>query len=224
VKPLGNFQIASSSRYVRSYPILDWEYWELSKGQRDNIICLINIIEYPSIDEAHEYLLERLVSLTAPRIDYSPKRNASGDVLILSDMARDNLLIRMGLLQPIDEVTSMRLFQQIDEWLLDNWPLMASKEKSGGKPSLKVSVRAKSPSIRAGERVELIVEVRKNDTVLDPKTLPHRFLANPGRISWKNNSYFFASDRRGTSEITLDVMGPEGEYGQGSLKLQVTGK
>ncbi len=223
-KPLGNFRIASSSRYTRAYPVLDWEYWELSQGGKDNITCVINIIEYPSIDEAHEYLLERLASLTAPRIDYSPKRNTPGDVLILSDMARDNLLIRMGQLQPINEGESIRLFQQIDDWLLGNWPLMSSKEKTGGTPSLKVSIRTKSPSVRAGEPLELVVEVRKKDTVLDLKTLPHRFLANPGRISWKNNSYLFTSDRRGMSEITLDVMGPEGEYGQGSLKLQVMGK
>jgi hypothetical protein len=164
------------------------------------------------------------MSITRRGVDYSPEPKGPGDVFMLNRMARDNLFIKVTAEPAVDPGTRNALLRQIDEWLLSNWPLMASKEKSGGTPSLKVRIQARSQSVRIGEPLELIVEVRKNDAVLDLKTLPHRFLANPGRISWKNNSYLFTPDRRGKSEITLDVQGPEGEYGQGSLKLQVTGK
>lgn len=220
----GNWQIATAAHFTSIEPELDRQGWTLSLGKGRDVFVDIHVSEYPNISETHKALIDGLMSITRMGVDYSPEPKGPGDVLILDWMARDNLLLSLYTTDSVDARIQMALLRQIDDWLLGNWPLMASKEKSGNTPSLKVGIRAKSQSVRLGESLELVVEVKKNDTVLDLKTLPHRFLANPGRISWKNNSYIFTSDRRGMSEITLDVAGSEGEYGQGNLKVQVTAK
>jgi len=221
VGEIGSWHIATVSHPPGADPALDWQIWNIGKGKDKDVFFIIHIFEYPSINETHESLLKSLMSITRSGLDYTPQLNAPGDVFILDRMARDNLLVNLSTNRAVDPGARIDFLRRIDEWLVDNWPLMASKQMARDIVSLKVGIRTKSQSVRIGEPLEIFADIRKNDEVLKLKKLPHRFLANPGRISWRNNAYFFIPDQLGMSEITLDIMGPQGEYGRGSITLQV---
>jgi hypothetical protein len=221
---LGSWHIATASHLPGSKPALDWQIWNINNGKGGEILFSITAWEHPSVNEAHEALILSLMSITRPGMDYSPNYNAPGDVSILYGMLRDNIFIEIDAATPIDPNTQLDLLKKTDEWLIGNWPLMASKEKSSKTHSLKVGIHTTTQKVNKDEPIELIIDVKKTDSLLKLKELPHRFLANPGRISWKNNSYYFSSDQLGKSEITLDVLGPEGEYGCGSITLEVVKK
>jgi len=187
---LGRWNISKATHIPDPEPALDWQYWNISQGKGENDLFILYVWEYPNIHETHEALLGGLISITRMNVDYTPKANTPGDIVILDEMV-------------------LTMFWSM--FTLGNLSEPAPRWICFGKKTIGFWVIAPNG-----------IEGKIGRNTL--KTLPHRFLANPGRISWKNNSYIFTSDRRGTSEITLDVMGPEGDYGQGSLKLKVMGK
>jgi hypothetical protein len=218
---LAGWHIVSTGKYSSPQPAITGQYWNLGMEQGKDAVIGINLMEYANIVEAHREIISMLKSFTMRGLDFSPQSNAPGDVLILNIMGRDNIRINIASVDPLNRNTERHLLKRVDEWLIGNWPLQVSKAKAANPQPLVINIRPQNPSVAIGKSIELLIEVVMNGSKLELKDLPHRFLANPGRIAWKDNRYFFIAGRAGQSEITLDIVGPKGEYGHGSVTLKV---
>lgn len=99
---LGNWHIATASHFPRGKPALDWQIWNISKGKAGDVLFTVHVFEYPTVYETHESLLQSLMSITKRGLNYTPEPDSPGDVLILDRMARDNILVTLNSVQPVD--------------------------------------------------------------------------------------------------------------------------
>ena len=221
---LGDWKIDTTSHPPGAAPALDWQVWNLKSPKAGGEVLVLHLFEYPTVLQAHEALIDSLSSITRGGVDYTPTTPAPGDVFILDRMTRDNLLIEVSATEPVEEEVTSGLMQQMDHWLLDDWPRKCAGTKAQTTNPLVVLMESKIQTVAQNAALELSVKIKKGSESVEANSCSCRFLAEPGRIEWQNGAFSFRSSVPGKSVVTLSVIGADGEFGQASLTLTVTSR
>lgn len=218
---IGRLRLASASHFPGAAPARDWQAWNIAEHENSEAVFVIRLFEYSTVQEAHDGILKYLMSITRMGVDYSPKLDGPGDVLVCDNMARDNLLIRVTTMREMPPVLKQELLRRIDGWLLSDWPAAASTQQEGTKAPLDVRITAGKQTVSVNDPLKIDVEVKSSGERLDLKDVSHRLLAEPGRISWDVGSYTLTSDRPGQCAVSVEAIGPNGEYGKDAVSVKV---
>ncbi len=218
---IGGYHIASAGRQPSAEPALDWATWILSKGPEAPPNFDVNIREFESVEDVHDHLVGRLETITRRGVDFSPIPDGPGDICILNKMGRDNLLVEVIPVNPGDKVDEINILNNIDAWLLTEWPALIANAATEMSKPLEVRITPSSPTVKVGTDLELTVEVNGSKGPLVLNELSHRFLAEPGRIIRRGDKYVFFHSRPGRVSIRIDVVGPDGTVGHASASLKV---
>lgn len=216
----GGYHITSMSRPPGAEPALDWIIWNLSERPDSPPQFVVHVMEYPTVKSAHEGLIHRLASITRTGVNFAPVTNGPGDVHVLEYMARDNLLVQVTPVERATEAATTTLLEYIDTWLLTDWPHRAARVTKST-TTLNVRIVTSDQTVHTAAPLEFRIDVSGPDGILESGSLAHRVSADPGRIIRSGSSYLFYGFISGNARICVEIVSPEGYYGQDSATIHV---